>query len=117
MFILLFKNPQPVEKLQDDENETQVNLTNVQIPNLEEEPFFGLLAQNIKKLINYIGGSEEPETKPIDTQFGKPVKPFGLIRLKLIELLLYAVKVNSAKVNQQIASSKVFLVLQVCIDY
>ena len=99
--------------MSNSEDPEKLDLTSSPSINLEQEPFFAFLAKNLKKILSYIDGSHEIKPESIDTQFGKTIKPFGMTRLKLIDLLLYCTKSKSAKVITELALSKTFTKLEV----
>ena len=82
-------------------------------PWFESQPFLLALATNIDTIIDYIDGSNEIEAENIQTQYGKSIEPFGTARLKLVELLFYAIKFNRVKVNRELAIKKIFPKLMV----
>ena len=76
-----------------------------------------ILADRIDDIIDIIDGSTPLEANTVATQYGKAIKPFGTARLRLVELLSHAIKLNHVKVNREIAMKKIFSKLMVCISY
>lgn len=79
----------------------------------DDEPFFAILASNIDNIIDIIDGSNSINTNTVPTQYGKTIQPFGIARLKLVELLSYAIKVSNIKVSRELAVKKIFSKLMV----
>ena len=98
----MFANEDP-----DDENPTPIET------NIEDQPFFAALANNIDNIIDYVDGSNQIEADNIQTQYGKSIEPFGTARLKLVELLSISIKLNHVKVNRELAMKKIFAKLMV----
>lgn len=91
-------------------NQTEEIQTDV---NIEDQPFFAWLANNIGTIIDYIDGTKELHAESLNTQYGKTIKPFGTTRLKLVELLSFLIKLNNAKIDQVIAEKQTFTKLMV----
>lgn len=68
----------------------------------DDLPLVTVLVENIDFIVRYISTSEGVEIK---NQFGAQIKPFGPSRLKLIELMMIALKTNNKTICDKIIES------------
>jgi len=60
------------------------------------------LIENIPNIISYLA---ESQGSSITNQYGANIVPFGAAKLKLIELLIIALKANNKKIEAKLANS------------
>ena len=68
------------------------------------------MTENIRSIGEYFG---EYEADGYITSFGATVQPFGITRLKLIEVILNSIRLNNIKINEEIALQKIYPKLMV----
>jgi hypothetical protein len=76
----------------------------------DDLPLVTVLVENIDFIVRYISTSEGVEIK---NQFGAQIKPFGPSRLKLIELMMIALKTNNKTICDKIIESSLLETLLV----
>lgn len=92
---------------------TQPKSTEEQTPeeaekNIDEELFYEYLANNIQDFVSIL--HNEPKNT-IQTTYGLTVKPLGLTRLRITEIIGSAIKLNNTLVNDKLAETDVYSTL------
>jgi hypothetical protein len=83
-----------------DENKESLEITET-----ESNKFLKKITDSIRDISGYL--DEETGTE-YTASFGGRIQPLGTTKLKLIEILLYAIKLNNVKINREIALQKVY---------
>jgi len=68
----------------------------------DDLPLVKALIENIPNIISYLA---ESQGSSITNQYGANIVPFGAAKLKLIELLIIALKANNKKIEAKLANS------------
>jgi len=68
----------------------------------DDLPLVGALIENIPSIISYLA---ESQGSSITNQYGANIIPFGAAKLKLIELLIIALKANNKSIQAKLAQS------------
>jgi len=77
---------------------------------INEKLFIEYVAGSIGEMVEFLEGEDASEIK---TTYGNTHKPFGIGKLKILESILYMVKLNVHKVSFELGLKKIFQVLMV----
>jgi hypothetical protein len=78
--------------------------------NINEKLFIEFVAGSIGEMVEFLEGENPDEIK---TTYGNTHKPFGLGKLKILESILFMVKLNVHKVSFELGLKKIFQALMV----
>lgn len=82
------------------------------VMNFDENILFDYLASEMGQLVEYL---EKESENQVTTTYGAALKPFGIGKLRIVESVLYMVKLNVHKVSFELGLKKIFQVLMVSI--
>lgn len=71
---------------------------------------FDYLASEMGQLVEYL---EKDSDNQVMTTYGATLKPFGIGKLRMVESILYMIKLNVHKVSFELGLKKIFKVLMV----
>lgn len=78
----------------------------------EEIPLVAAFIENLNEIVKFIGGSSE---EGIPGQHGSNAVPFGSARLKVLELIIIAMKAYNQQINTKLVECNFFETLLVLI--
>jgi len=76
----------------------------------DDNLLYDYLTSKIGEIAEFL---QENKNAELNTTYGKPQKPFGTVRLKLVETILYAIKLNVNKISIEISLKNIFKILMV----
>jgi len=90
-YYILINTPKVMQPSEDSPTETPIQSVELS----DEIPLVAALIDNLEHIVQYIGNTTGTQIK---AQYGGEVIPFGSARLKLVELLIIAMKANNKKI-------------------